>query len=1072
MAIGVNIQGTDFDDILTYTNNGIFDAKKGDDIIAITDCDGITIYAGDGNDNVTIENSVVKQLSMQSGINTVNIRNSNVSSIAGGNGDNTISMVGGSVVLTSGNIGTVAGNTSTGNETVTVNGANITNAISLRAGDDVLTVNSGSIKSAFMGSGNDVVNVNGGLIESVYTNEGTNLIRITGGVVNNICGGIGVDSVVAAGGTARYVAGGLGNDIFTIDWSKVKNITINAGESGNMGADKLTIQNATRSAFTISYADSAKTQLKLADSSGNYILIHNWAANPMSAIAFSDKSLSASEINSLIGGLDTNVYGGHSTNGTAVTGKTVNLNAANTVTNVYGGCVEGAGSGSASNNTVTISGSTKVAESAFGGYVLDEVNDKAMGSAVNNSVTITGSAQVVDDVVGGKSANGTAANNTVTISGNAIIGAENRPGDIEGGHACWGTASGNVVTVTDYAKVYGDVAGGTSEDNTACLTEGNTVRVNGNAKVYGNVIGGTYIEGSVRDNVVTIEDNASVSGNVYSACNYMPSSNYYGKIGENTVTISGNASVGGTVYGAAGDDIITVSTSKATKVDGKAGEDFIVVNGGSGHTISGGSGIDDYSIDWSKAKNITIDNSTDDTRNRDFLSISGARSTDFSYSYNSTTDTLTLTNASNWIKILGWKSHGLGNIEFSDTELSLAQINAKVGLPVPASVNVSNNMSYDAGSGNVYVFNNDLLRNRDSAEVTLRNLSSDTVIDLFNLRLDTACIEFDTEGNSLYITVWPCNDDWDEIGEITIALDNYLANRNVHPTLKFSRFDNDEGIPVDEYVTLTVGSTGADTVNLDNYSNGNDGVMYFTNGGGDKVTGTKGDILVYGDSGVDKVYLTTTKDSLVYTNAGNDTVVVKNSSWCDVCTGDGNDTIVIDNIGEGGAFGDAGDDVILVSNVEGHVELAGNEGHDKYFVAINSVENADINLAEVDGDLNPSLDSDSLIICGSQMSKLMLGYSDGHSHQIVIDEYFGGDDWRGNISLGGSGDNPLSTVKVLDATAGKSYSIAFNTLKNALESSGGEICLANISGWTTTNLSSDSDQTLYTSLQAKLSGNI
>ena len=167
---------------------------------------------------------------------------------------------------------------------------------------------------------------------------------------------------------------------------------------------------------------------------------------------------------------------------------------------IYGAYLTGygtvAGTGTATNNSVEISGTAKVSETAYGAAA----NGNA--SLTANSVTVKGGA--VHDVYGA-TANGTGAvkGNSVTIENGRVddnvVGGENTSTSTKAG-----SVTGNTVTVKG-GEIVGDIFGGVTyaakpsssgSTGTTTTSGGNTVTITG-----GTLTGGTRPDGTLRGNV-------------------------------------------------------------------------------------------------------------------------------------------------------------------------------------------------------------------------------------------------------------------------------------------------------------------------------------------------------------------------------------------------------------------------------------------------------------------------------------------------------------------------------------------------------------------------------------------
>lgn len=248
--------------------------------------------------------------------------------------------------------------------------------------------------------------------------------------------------------------------------------------------------------------------------------------------------------------------------------------------------------------------------------------------------------------------------------------------------------SGGVIKVSggEAATVYG----GYSQDQVA--VRANTVEISGG--IVGDVYGGYSAQGQASTNVVSISGQAEVTGDVYGSKGAQAIAT---TAQGDTIKVLEQAFVGGVVYGSNGMDTITVGSSKATKVSTLGGDDNIYVTGGSGHILEGGAGVDKYNVDWSKAKDITINNTSDDS-GRDVLRLDNAELDDFDIKYNADGDVLSMKSDGHYIDIQGWQEHGFGTIWFDNDVLRSGDVSSMLAEAQEASLsfvepNISDNMT-------------------------------------------------------------------------------------------------------------------------------------------------------------------------------------------------------------------------------------------------------------------------------------------------------------------------------------------------------------------------------------------
>ena len=255
------------------------------------------------------------------------------------------------------------------------------------------------------------------------------------------------------------------------------------------------------------------------------------------------------------------VAGGASSKGASVSNNHVIMDGSATASDIAGGFIFGeAGQGAADGNSITISGTSTVNSSAYGGLV-----DVGNGSATNNVTTISGDANVVE-AGGGATQDGTAKGNKLVINGGTVQRGY-------GGLSMHGSVKQNTVEMSG-GTVANQIIGGRSQysdtDPNAVSVSDNQVTITGGT-VEKDVFGGAAdTAGNVTGNAVTMSgEGTNVKENLVGGLSNS------GDASGNTVNLNGG-SVGKIVYG-----------GQAT--NGRADRNVINVTGGSvGRNIVGG----------------------------------------------------------------------------------------------------------------------------------------------------------------------------------------------------------------------------------------------------------------------------------------------------------------------------------------------------------------------------------------------------------------------------------------------------------------------------------------------------
>ena len=255
------------------------------------------------------------------------------------------------------------------------------------------------------------------------------------------------------------------------------------------------------------------------------------------------------------------VAGGASRSGASVSNNHVIMDGSATASQIAGGFIFGeAGQGAADGNSITISGTSTVNSSAYGGLV-----DVGNGSATNNVTTISGDANVVE-AGGGATQDGTAKGNKLVINGGTVQRGY-------GGLSMHGSVKQNTVEMSG-GTVANQIIGGRSQysdtDPNAVSVSDNQVTITGGT-VEKDVFGGAAdTAGNVTGNAVTMSgEGTNIKGNLVAGLSNS------GDASGNTVNLNGG-SVENFVYG-----------GQAT--NGRADRNVINVTGGSvGRNIVGG----------------------------------------------------------------------------------------------------------------------------------------------------------------------------------------------------------------------------------------------------------------------------------------------------------------------------------------------------------------------------------------------------------------------------------------------------------------------------------------------------
>ncbi|WP_303852748.1 hypothetical protein [Bartonella apis] len=377
-------------------------------------------------------------------------------------------------------------------------------------------------KGDFVADGNKVIITDGeigGEVDGGVSNEGSannNSVELSGGnVTKNIYGGFGTTG--ASGNTVTINGGTASGNIYGGESSRgdVKNNSV-VVKSGSYGSN-----------IFAGYTDATGVV------DNNTLTLNGGTTTVL-------------------------VAGGASSKGASVSNNHVIMDGSATASDIAGGFIFGeAGQGAADGNSITISGTSTVNSSAYGGLV-----DVGNGSATNNVTTISGDANVVE-AGGGATQAGTAKGNKLVINGGTVqrgYGGLSMHGSVKqntvemsggtvadqiiGGRSKYSDTDPNAVSVSDNqvtitgGTVEKDVFGGAAD--TAGNVTGNVVIMSGEGtNVKENLVGGLSNSGDASGNTVNL--NGGSVGKIVFGGNATN-----GRADRNVINVTGG-SVGGNI---------------------------------------------------------------------------------------------------------------------------------------------------------------------------------------------------------------------------------------------------------------------------------------------------------------------------------------------------------------------------------------------------------------------------------------------------------------------------------------------------------------------------------------------
>ncbi len=461
------------------------------------------------------------------------------------------------------------------------------NSVSLTGGSigasgsaDTLQIKGAQVNGAGTVSGNSV-DINGAAIGSSAAKS----IDIDGGIVKT--GTVSENKVTIESGTldtssssALRIFGGLAQSSGAATGNEI-NIT-----GGTIGADSGAL-----------YLYGGYTPN--GDATGNKIDVSSASLNPNAVFtaAFTGAGTASGNAVSLTGQTGSYASAGQAASG-AVSGNTATLDGS-TVTLVYGGRIQTAGT--SSGNKVTLSNKSATG-AAYGGY-------SPSGDVNENTVDVE-SGSFANNAIGGWTNSGNATEN-IAIVNNSKIGSDTVTTYVFGGYSASGKASGSKVTITNSTlgtktEVYGGYGTTGSSDNSLSLT---------NTDAADSVIAGFTSSGDADGNKLAVTNGTFSSG-------VTGGQTGTGNAASNEVNMSGS-DITGYIYGGNVTTSGNASTNKVTLTGGSTGSRYIyggyTKKGAASHntvSITGTDFTNSYRIYGGYAAGLgTTDSSTGSTYN-------------------------------------------------------------------------------------------------------------------------------------------------------------------------------------------------------------------------------------------------------------------------------------------------------------------------------------------------------------------------------------------------------------------------------------------------------------------------
>ena len=353
--------------------------------------------------------------------------------------------------------------------------------------------------------------------EGDFVADGNKVIITDGQIGGPVMGGISNDGS-ANNNSVEFSGGNVAGEIF--------------GGAGATGASGNTVTLNGGTVSRVTYGGSSSS----GDVKNNSVVVKSGSYGSNIFAGYTDATgVVDNNTLTLNGGTTTAfVAGGASSKGASVSNNHVIMDGSATASQIAGGFIFGeAGQGAADGNSITISGTSTVNSSAYGGSV-----DVGNGSATNNVTTISGNANVAE-AGGGIALNGTAQGNKLVINGGAVQRGY-------GGVSMHGSVKQNTVEMSG-GTVANQIIGGRSQysgnNPNAVSVSGNQVTITGGTVEEDVMGGGADTAGNVTGNAVTMSgDGTNVKGNLVAGASEL------GDVSDNTVTLNGG-SVGKFVVG-------------------------------------------------------------------------------------------------------------------------------------------------------------------------------------------------------------------------------------------------------------------------------------------------------------------------------------------------------------------------------------------------------------------------------------------------------------------------------------------------------------------------------------------
>ena len=480
--------------------------------------------------------------------------------------------------------------------------------------------------------------------EEVIGHQGSDIIEITGEYNNvNTYGG---SDVITITGSNNRVYGGAGKDIYIVDLAVTNNTVINqhVHEIGRMDSETNTVllQNMKSTEAQFTFHEGTNTLYITADN-GNFLTLEQYNLEYIDnyLLTFTDKTLTVKQAidianeqyNDISNQLNISISGYYEV--------------ADDVTHIY---VDGNADGTGETIRATISNldeskTIDLTNYQDGDYILSFVTDKAE-NRVELQVQKVDENGVLGTCVALRFAD--AAGNQINV----------------GGITYYDSATDEIKTLTqlNFDEDGRYIVNGT--DGVDLLNFGGMANVHAGA-------GDDVIKAYTADNKVIYGEAGNDNIRVYDARNVI-------------------------VDGGTGDDIITVTGSKNAAIIGGEGIDTISISGAEYVKTAGGEGQDSYVVDFGTTWSAIIDNASNG-HDADTLALTNTNLADvdierFTTTYEGRENVVCVriqdkNYLDKHIDIMNWDSNPMGTIQFADTTLTAADVEAMAGDLAPQQIN-------------------------------------------------------------------------------------------------------------------------------------------------------------------------------------------------------------------------------------------------------------------------------------------------------------------------------------------------------------------------------------------------